>query len=172
PARHVSDVATAAEQRLDVALLGAEGLCLDDVALDLRVPLEVLVDEALRLLAWHLHPPGEPEIAHPVDDPEVEHLRDVSPLLGDLVLVHVEAGCRGPAVNVGALAKGGGQSGIAGHVREDAQLDLRVVRGEEDEVGATRNERAPDAATEWRADRDVLKVRVLAREPAGRGDRL
>src|SRR6185437_2113154 len=66
----------------------------------------------------------------------------------------------------------GGKSGVTGHVREDPQLDLRVVRGEQHEVGATGDERSSNAATEWRADRDVLKVRVLAREPAGRGDRL
>src|ERR1700716_2092354 len=47
PTRHVRDVAAATEQRFDVALLRAERLRLDDVPPDLRVALEVLLDETL-----------------------------------------------------------------------------------------------------------------------------
>src|SRR2546428_6140510 len=90
--RHVGDVPPTAEQRLDVALLDAERLRLDDVAPDLRIALEVLVDEALRLLTRHPHAPGETEVAHPVDDAEVEHLRDITLLARDVVFRNVEAG--------------------------------------------------------------------------------
>src|SRR5207249_11105316 len=91
---HVGDVPPTAEQRLDISLLHAERLRLDHVAPDLRVALEVLVDETLRLVARHPHAPGETEIAHPIDDAEVEHLRDIALLARDLLFRHVESGGR------------------------------------------------------------------------------
>ena len=60
---------------------------------------------------------------------------------------------------------------LAGDVREDAQLDLRVVGG--DELPARLgDERGADLAAELGADRDRLQVRVRRREPAGGGDGL
>ena len=52
-------------------------------------------------------------------------------------------------------------------VREDAELDLRVVGGE-DPRARRRHERRADAARELRADGDVLEVRVGRGEAAGR----
>src|SRR5213076_1274295 len=54
---------------------------------------------------------------------------------------------------------------LARDVREDAQLDLRVV-GRDEAAAALGDERAPDLASEVRADRD------RRRERAGRGNRL
>src|SRR5260221_10273988 len=56
-------------------------------------------------------------------------------------------------------------------MREDAQLDLRVVRRYEPVSGLC-DERAPDLATELCANRDGLEVRIRRRQTAGRGDRL
>ena len=47
-----------------------------DEVLDVREPREVRVDVCLRLLAGDLEVLGEPERRDPVDDPEVDHLRD------------------------------------------------------------------------------------------------
>src|SRR5207302_9148192 len=54
---------------------------------------------------------------------------------------------------------------LAGDVREDAQLDLRVVRRDES-VALLGDERGADLAAELRADRDRLQVRVRRREAA------
>ena len=51
------------------------------------------------------------------------------------------------------------QLGLARHVREDAQLDLRVVRGEQALPGLG-DERGADLAAELRPDRDRLEVRL------------
>ncbi len=82
-ARHVGDVAPPSEKGLNVTLLDTERLRFEDIPPHLAVAFEVFVDEALRLLARHLHPPGEAEVAHAVDDPEVEHLGDVALLARD-----------------------------------------------------------------------------------------
>ena len=61
---------------------------------------------------------------------------------------------------------------VTREVREHAELDLGVVRDEEHLVGRSRDERPSDPATELRADRDVLQVRVGAAEASRRGRRL
>jgi hypothetical protein len=61
---------------------------------------------------------------------------------------------------------------VAADVREDAQLDLRVVRGEQRDVRRPGDERPPDAPAERRPDRDVLEVRVARRQPPGGRDGL
>ena len=62
-------------------------------------------------------------------------------------------------------------TGSLGGVREHAQLDLRVVGGDQ-HVARLGLEAAADLAPERRADRDVLHVRVGARQPPGLRDRL
>src|SRR5262249_43992678 len=57
-------------------------------------------------------------------------------------------------------------------MREEPELDLGIVGGEELPVVGSRKEREPDLLPGFRADRDVLQVRVAGREPAGRGDGL
>ncbi len=59
------------------------------------------------------------------------------------------------------------QAGVLGEVREHPELDLRVVGGEQ-APPVLGDERAPELASVGRADRDVLEVRRLARDPAGR----
>src|SRR5205823_11165957 len=63
------------------------------------------------------------------------------------------------------------QRRLAGDVREDAQLDLRVVGGEQF-VTRLGDERGADLTPQLGADRDRLEVRVRGREPAGGGDGL
>jgi hypothetical protein len=58
-------------------------------------------------------------------------------------------------VNVPAGPKGFDESRILGQVREDAQLDLIVVRRDE-HVARRSDERAPDARAIVTADGDVL----------------
>ena len=60
---------------------------------------------------------------------------------------------------------------VAGQVREHAQLDLRVVGGDQ-HVPGLGDEGAADLAADLGADRDVLQVRIAAAQAPGRGDRL
>ena len=60
---------------------------------------------------------------------------------------------------------------LARQVRQDAQLDLRVVGGDQDVAGLG-DERAADVAPDLGADRDVLQVGIAAAQAPGRGDRL
>ena len=60
---------------------------------------------------------------------------------------------------------------VLGEVRHHAQLDLRVVDRQEHPV-LLGDERSSDLLAEIRADRDVHEVRVRARQPAGRRNRL
>ena len=85
--------------------------------------------------------------------------------------VHAEHLGRGRAVDVLAARERLAQLRLARDVREDPQLDLRVV-GREQPVALLGDERRADLAAELGADRDRLQVRVGGREPAGRGDRL
>ncbi len=66
------------------------------------------------------------------------------------------------------------QARVLRHVGQDAQLDLRVVGGEQDGVVAdvAGDEGAAHLAAELAAHRDVLQVRVRRREAAGGGDSL
>ena len=68
------DRALAAEQRRHVALLLGDVLDVEHVVADARVGREVVRDERLRLLAADARPGRQPEVAHPVGDPEVDHL--------------------------------------------------------------------------------------------------
>ena len=55
---------------------------------------------------------------------------------------------------------------LVGDVRKDPQLDLRVVGRDQLRAGLG-DEAAADLAAELCADRDVLEIRIRARQPAG-----
>ena len=63
------------------------------------------------------------------------------------------------------------QTLIAGHVGEDAQLDLGVV-GIQEQESVPRHKDLPDLPSKLHADRNVLEVRLRAGDPACRRDRL
>ena len=161
----------AAEQRRDVAV--ARRL-LDrprDEVLHVREAREVGVDVGLRLLARDLEVLREAERRDAVDDPEVDHLRDRPLARRQLRRVHAEHLGRGRRVDVLAALERLAQLRLAGDVREDPQLDLRVV-GRQQLRALLGDERRADLAAELGADRDRLEVRARRREPAGRGDGL
>jgi hypothetical protein len=69
-------------------------------------------------------------------------------------------------VDVLALAEGGDERLVAAEVREDPQLDLAVVGGEELPSRLARHEGAADLPPLLRAHGDVLEVRVARAEPS------
>jgi hypothetical protein len=142
-----------------------------DEVLHEREAREVGVDVLLRLLARDLEVLGEAEGRDPVDDPEVDHLRDRALRRGQLRRLDAEHLGRGRGVDVLPALERLAELRLAGDVREDPQLDLRVVGGDEARA-RLRDERRADLAPELRADRDRLEVRARRREAAGRGDGL
>ena len=71
-------------------------------------------------------------------------------------------------MNVDALRKGLLQLRNVGDMREDAQFDLAVI-GRDDLVSPAAPRRPADLASGFRADRDVLQVRLGRRQPSGGG---
>ena len=87
--------------------------------------------------------------------------------LGDLLERHAEDLGGDELVNVAVLGERGLQGLVAAEVGEHAELDLRVVGGEQHVVGVAGHEGRADLPAELGADGDVLQVRVARREPAG-----
>ena len=166
----LGDLAAAAEQRRDVAvLLGLRDRVGHELR-DGREALEVAVDELLRLLLLDLQAVGEAVGGEPVDDPVVDHLRLRAHADRELVGRGVEDGGGGLRVHVLAAVEDLLQHVLAGDVGEHAQLDLRVVDRDQ-HVAGLGDEAGADLAAGLRADRDVLEVRVDARR-AGRSQAL
>ncbi len=156
-----------ANEAVPLGLLDRSG----DEVLHVREAGEVGVDVGLGLLARNVQLVGEPERGDAVDDPEVDGLRLAPLVLRQRGLVLAEhLGCR-RGVDVVAARERLAQLRLARDVGEDAQLDLRVVGGDEP-ASRLGDERAADRAAELRADRDRLEVRVGRREAARRRHRL
>ena len=149
PAEQARDVAVA-RRLLDRPL---------DERLHVREAREVRVDVLLRLLARDLEVLGEPERRDPVDDPEVDHLRDVALVLRQRRRLLAEHLGRGRRVDVVAAQERLAQLRLAGDVREDAQLDLRVVGREQPRAPARR--RTPSGSR--------ARARCGSGSPAGSG---
>ena len=76
-----------------------------------------------------------------------------------------------PPMNVFARRERLRQRRIAGKMRHDPQLHLRIVRG--DKPPARLRHKCPaDFSSQIGADRNVLQVRIAAGKPAGCGSRL
>ena len=154
------------EQRGHVALLPRRLADVEHVAADPAVGREVGVDELLRVLAADPGPARQPEVAHPVGEPEVDHLGH-RPLVGGDVLGRLaEHPGGGLAVDVGLALERVAEVLVAAHVGEDPELDLAVVGGDQRRVRRAGDERVADAPAERRPDRDVLEVGVGARQAA------
>ena len=98
---------------------------------DARIAREILVDELLRGAALDAELRREPEGAHAVDQAEI-HCLDIAALIGrDVVNGHAENLRGGRPVNIRTLVECSGQRCVAGEMRHDAQLDLRIVGREE-----------------------------------------
>ena len=93
----------------------------------IRVFLEVGADESGCFFAGDLLADGEAVVAEAVKDAEIEDFRAPSLLGRHLVDRDVPDLGRRRGVDVLVGLEGGGEAGIAGHVGDDAQLDLRVV---------------------------------------------
>ena len=123
----VREVSTPPIQSFGVAShLGNLLLMLNEVA-DAGVSPEVEVDEFTALLLREVGLACDAMGSETIDDAEVEDFGDASLVAGDVLdAVHGACGC---VVDVFAVVEGFEEAGFAGHMGEDAKLDLRVVSG-------------------------------------------
>ena len=142
-----------------------------DEGADAREPGEVGVDELLRRLLRHADVLRERERALAVEQRVVDHLGDAAKIVRVAAAVGAEDLQRRPLVEVGPLAERVDEHRIFRKVREDPELDLRIVRRDQ-HVPRIGDERAADLAPERRPDGDVLEVGIAAAQPPGGRDRL
>ena len=108
----------------------------------------------------------EPEGREAVDDAEVDGLGAAAVLGVDFAGGHAEDLRGGEGVDVVAAAVGLDQQRVGGEVGEQAQLDLRVVGGEQ-QVAGLGDEGGANLAAQLGADGDVLQVGIDGREASG-----
>ena len=126
------------------------------------IALEVAFDVARRLLARNAEVARESVVTQPVDDAEVDGLCAAALLPRHLRERYAEHLRRRACVDVLSRAECVDHGLVARHMREDAQLDLRVVRREECVIARARRKERTYGAPFLRAHGDILKVRVGA----------
>ena len=166
------EMAAAAEHGADIAIGADEAFRLLHIVADAGEAFEIFLDVGAGLLAANAELVGEAEGGNAVNNAEIDRLGAAAHLR-----IHVLDGnakhfgrCHG--VNVDAVGEGFGELRDMGHVGEDAQLDLGVIRRDEF-VARNGDEGRADFAARLGADGDVLDVRLGGREPPcrGRGER-
>ncbi|MBG9885546.1 hypothetical protein ABE10_02875, partial [Bacillus toyonensis] len=166
-AGQVRERAPTSEDRLGVThlLRGDDGR--PQVVADGAEPGKVLEHELLGLGLLDPQLLRQTESAQPVHEP-VGHRLDLGAHQGgDVVRLDTEDSGADETVQVFAGVEGLDQAFVAGQVRHDTHLDLRVVRGKERFIALAYLERRTDAPRLLRANRDVLQIRIGAGEPAG-----
>ena len=134
-------------------------------------PGKVGIDEVLRDLLGHADVLREAEGGLAIEQRVVHHFRLAPGLVAIARAVRSEDLQGRLLVKVGPAPERFDQEFVTGHMREDAELDLRIVRRDQ-HVAGFRDEGAPDLASELGPDGDVLQVRITAAQPAGCRHRL
>ena len=168
----VRQEAPAAEQRLHVPVLTGEADAVVDERPDGREGGEVSVDQVLGFLAAQMQALREAEGRDAVHNAEVRRLGPSTLLprhFGQRNAVDLR---RGGGMDVVSVAEGLHEVSVLAEVRHDAELDLRVVRGDDDALRRARDERLADLLAAFGADGDVLQVRIRAGQAAGGRKRL
>ena len=155
-------LAAAAEHRRDVARLTCFGDDLVHEGAHAGVALEVAADVVAGFLARDVQVAREAEVADAVDDAEVDGLRMAAQLRRDFLQGDAEDLGGRARVDVLAALERIDEVLVARHVREQAQLDLRVVGRQKVVVSLARLKQRADHAPFLRAHGDVLEVRVRA----------
>ncbi|CAM3254884.1 hypothetical protein SPAN111604_13365 [Sphingomonas antarctica] len=133
-----------------------------DVVADARKAFEIAVDHRLRLVRGDRQSPRQAPARNAVEDREIDRFRPSAGVAIDLA----EQFLRGQAVNVVAVAERLFQRGNVRHMRRQPQFDLRII-GAQQHIARLGDERLADAAAILGADRDVLQIGVVRRQPPG-----
>ena len=151
----VADVATTAHERLHVLVLAGEIQCIVQIIRDFRETAEVVGDELLGLGLRNLQAVGETEGGDAVQNPEVDGLGGAAHVGGNLLFVNAVDMGGHRRVDILVVAEGFDHALVLAHVRDDAELDLRVVGGEQ-HVAIGGHERLADVAAALGTHGDVL----------------
>ena len=122
-------------------------------------PFEIVLDECLRLGERDAELSGERQCALPVNRREIDRLGAGAHVAGHGSLSNPKNHGGGLTMDVAATLKCRHKCRVIGKMRQQTELDLRVIGGEQ-QVAWRRDERASNLATATRADGDVLQVRV------------
>ena len=141
-------------------------------AVDLRIAGIVLINVVLRFFRRDAKLFGEAEGADAVDDTEIHRLRVASLLRRHILEGDAQDFRRRAPVDVLAAAESPDETFVTAHVGQDAKLHLGVVGGNKGIVSLAGHEEGADLPAFFRADRDVLQIRVRTGESAGGGDSL
>ena len=147
------------EQRLDVALRAARRLRRVHVGANAGEALEVALDVGAGLRALDAELIGETEGRDAVDDAEIDRLGAAAHVARHRCHRHREHFRRRHRVDVVAAREGLLQLRDVGDVRQQPQLDLRIV-GRHQHVARRRDEGRADLAPRLVAHRYVLQVRL------------
>ena len=158
--------ATAAEQAGDVAVAPRFRLRPLHIRSDAGITGEIGIDITTRLARRGAELPRQAEPRNPIDDAEIDRLGAPARHRVHALHRHAEHFAGGTGMDVLAALEAFAQRGDVGHMRQQPQLDLRVV-GADQQIARFGDERMPDAATLFSADRDVLQVWIGRRQPPG-----
>ena len=109
---------------------------------------------------------------HAVGDAVVDHLAALAHLGCHLALRHAEDPRRGGHMNVRAALERVDHRGLATQRGDNAQFNLRVIRGQQQVIVPARHERLAYLLAESRTNRNVLQVWILRVQPPGGGGQL
>ena len=168
----VADIAAATQQCLYIEVFAGELQRVVQILRDFRETAVVIGDELAGVGLRNLQAVGQPEGGDAVQDAEVDRLGGAPHILGHLILRHAEDVRSHRRVDVLAALEGLYHPLVATDVRHDAQLNLRIVGGQDNVVFVGGHESLADVATPLGAHRDVLQVRVHRAETPRGGDRL
>ena len=107
----------------------------------------------------------EPEWRKSVDDAEIDGLRGAAVFRVLRHRPHTENLLRRPRVDIFPVAEGRDEHWIFRKVRHDAQLDLRVIRGQQ-YLSFIGDERGANLPPQLGSNRNVLQIGVARTEPA------
>ena len=132
-----------------------------------RIFLEIGVDERRRVSHREVQTLRQSRRTDAVDHAEVDRLGGPAHRLGDVLTLYVENLFGNERVHVAILGEGLLQLEVAAKVGQQAQLDLRIVGGQQ-QPAIFRQERLADLPPHFRPDGDVLQIRLAGAEPTGR----
>src|SRR5208282_4443543 len=163
--RHGTD---AAEERAGEAGLAHLLEVAVEILLHTAVAREIGGDEFRRFAPFDAELPGQSERGKPVDNAEIDGLGRAAVLRRLRQRPDAEYFFRGARVNILAALEGFQEHGIFGKMREETQLDLRVIGGEK-YAAFFGHEGGANLAAGFAAHGDVLEVGAQGAEaPGGR----
>ena len=168
----VGEIATTPQEGLGVAVFVRKGDIGVDVVLDVGILCKILVNQFGSFFARDTQLFAEAKRADAVYDAEVDGLGIAAQVLAHLFHRDAVDFGSGGGMNVVVVGEGVNHVAVMGKGGDDAQLDLRVVGGQQDIVVVAGHKGAADFAAPFGAYGDVLQVRIAAGKASGGGDSL